>query len=386
MNVLLLGSSFSALPILMNLKKRGANVTVAGKYIHDPCHVHTHSSVYVDYSDHESLSEVCRNGTFDAIVPSCNDYAYLAAAQMAEKFGFPGFDDLVTTKIVHEKNSFRQLCATINIPAPQVFSDVTDPDDLVNFPNINGAILVKPVDSFSGRGVRRIDDIKELNSAITHALTESRIKRAVIEEFVSGSLHSHTAFVSAGKIVWYELVDEFCEVYPYQVDRSTYPSILSEAARTTVTEIVSKIVKELQLVDGLLHTQFIMSGEKFWIIECMRRCPGDLYGYHFQLGDGIDYVHQYVSPFLGVAPEAPTATKSKTRVERQIISVSEQQLFFGATTQVRDQRTTFIPLKESGQLLGTAPFDKAGIVFFEELKGEKHQVKDEGISTAIIGV
>ena len=37
MNVLLVGSSYSAVPMLFDLKRRGATVTVAGKYEDDPC-------------------------------------------------------------------------------------------------------------------------------------------------------------------------------------------------------------------------------------------------------------------------------------------------------------------------------------------------------------
>ena len=104
MNVLLVGSSFSAAPMLFDLKARGAHVTVVGKYQDHPCHAYADHSIYIDYSDPEVLMDVCRNHAFDCLVPSCNDYAYVSAAQVAGKLGYAGFDLVETTQVLHEKD------------------------------------------------------------------------------------------------------------------------------------------------------------------------------------------------------------------------------------------------------------------------------------------
>lgn len=369
MDILLIGSSFSAVPMLCDLKRRGARVTVVGKYKDDPCHTYADKSIYIDYSDPMVLRDLCRDYTFDGIVPSCNDYAYLAAANVAAEFGYPGFDKVEVVKILHEKDRFRRFCAKIDIPAPRLFCEIEGNKHSYS-KDIVGTALVKPVDSFSGRGVERVSAPEGLPDAIDRALCQSRSNRAVVEEFVNGTLHSHTALISGGRIVWHEFVDEFCEIYAFQVDRSNYPSNLPHVIRARVHESLSMLVQELGLVDGLLHTQFIASEERFWIIECMRRCPGDLYGHHFYFAEGRDYAHAYVSAFLGIPPEAPAATKPMRRVERKVLSVGEVLPMFGVTVSTNSQHATFIPLKESGHKLEAAPFDKAGILFFEGQEGE----------------
>ena len=42
--VLLVGSSFSAMPLLEELKKRAFHVSVCGKYRTDPCHYYADNS------------------------------------------------------------------------------------------------------------------------------------------------------------------------------------------------------------------------------------------------------------------------------------------------------------------------------------------------------
>jgi biotin carboxylase len=364
MKVLLIGSSFSAMPMLFDLKRREMHVTVIGKHRDDPCHSYADQSIYEDYSNGHTLLRICRESTFDYIVPTCNDYSYVAAAFVADQLGFVGFDSPETTSILHTKNRFRQFCQDIRIPAPRIYGEVSAESRALSRP-IPGPALVKPVDSFSGRGVRLVHEASELSEAVEWAFNVSREKRAVIEQFVQGNLHSHTAFISKGQIVWHDYVDEFCEVYPYQVDRSRYPSRLSDELRAAVHESIVKMVASLQLYDGLLHTQFLASDREFWIIECMRRCPGDLYGHHFKMAFGYSYESQYVASFVGQAPEPPSQLGLAKRIERRVISVSESRAFFGLMFQADGTKMTYVPLKGSGGRLDAAPFDKAGIVFLE---------------------
>lgn len=366
MNVLLLGSSSSALPLLFDLKSRGFVVTVMGKYEDDPCHRYADNSIYLDYSESSSLFETCRISKFDYIVPSCNDYAYRSAAWVANEFGYPGYDNLETAAVFLEKDKFRKTCSTLSLPAPQVHGEFQEIGHLQSFMPTKFPLLVKPVDSFSGRGVQLVHAVDRLLEAAALAFKFSRCNRIIVEEYVSGSLHSHTALVSKGQIVWFEIVDEFCEVYPYQVDRSIFPSTLSGLIRNRVNESISVFVERLGIVDGLLHTQFIATDDKFWLIETMRRCPGDLYGHHFHFADGRNYAREYVSAFLGITPKVPEATKPIRRVERRVISTAQAHTIFGFQINTGGRNSTMIPLKQSGEILKEAPFDKAAIVFLEE--------------------
>ena len=328
MKTLLIGSSFSAVPILLDLKRRGASVTVIGKYKDDPCHLYADHSVFADYSDPEALLQICLDHGFDYIVPSCNDYSYVSAAFVADKLGLPGFDRPETTAILHTKDKFRRFCQEVGVRVPKTYGDVSAGRQSL-CEEIQGSVLVKPVDSFSGRGVQRVYHEQDMPAAIAAALSMSRNARAVVEEFVDGALHSHTAFIVNGQVVWHDFVDEFCEVYPYQVDSSRYPSRLSPALRRAVHESMEKIIAALNLCDGLLHTQFIASENAFWIIECMRRCPGDLYGYHFQYAFGYDYMRQYVASFVAAQPHPPSLGQATRSVERRVKSGDRQQAFFG---------------------------------------------------------
>lgn len=363
------------MPFLFCLRSIGADVTVIGKYEGDPCHSFVEKSIYEDYSDAEKLLSICRDNQFDYVVPSCNDYSYVAGSAVAYALGLPGFDNPEVTSILHTKDRFRQFCLEIGVPAPRIYGEIATQSDIEAVAaQLDGPALVKPVDSFSGRGVELIHAASELPEAVVRATAMSRSKRTVVERFVEGTLHSHTAFIADGRIIWHEFVDEFCEVYRYQVDRSAFPSGLASDMRAAVHRSMEQVVASLDLCDGLLHTQFIASNSEFWIIECMRRCPGDLYGHHFKFSFNYDYEAQYVAGFLGAKPQPPSSYEVRSRIERRVLSTSGPSAFFGIEMKSAAPTMVYVPLKDSGQKLEPAPFDKAGILF---LKGDpEHGAED----------
>ena len=66
--VLLVGTSYGAMHMLLRLKKMGYSVSVCGGIESDPCHQHADESYYVDYSVKESLLELCKENIFVYII------------------------------------------------------------------------------------------------------------------------------------------------------------------------------------------------------------------------------------------------------------------------------------------------------------------------------
>jgi formate-dependent phosphoribosylglycinamide formyltransferase (GAR transformylase) len=360
---LLVGSSFSACPLLFSLKRRGLEVWVCGNLGHDPCHSYADRSFYIDYSKVGELAPILDAHDIDYLVPSCNDAGYLSCAELAKSRGFVGYDSFETTLVLHDKAKFRQFAASIGLKVPRfVDAASASPSDLAN---LRFPVLVKPVDSFSGRGVTKLSNAAELDPALSRAKEESRSGAAVVEEFIEGSLHSHSALIQDGKISLDFFVDEFCTVYPYQVDCSNHPSALGEAIRSDVRRQMQQLITSLALCDGLIHTQFIVSGHEAFIIECMRRAPGDLYNVLIERSTGFAYADSYVCGFLGERPAPHDAARHLRNISRHTVSRPQATNFESLKIDAQLGGCEFFPLQTSGQRVGAAPFDKFGIAFME---------------------
>lgn len=344
--VLLIGSSYSSLPILFYLKKLKYRVYVCGAYKNDPAHLYADKSFFIDYSKKEELLRLCINEHFDFIVPSCNDYAYNSASFVADKLkNFCGFDNFETTMLLHTKSKFRKYLIENNFSSPKKYNNI----DKLDFP-----VLIKPNAQFSGRGIIKINNENELKNI-------NNIENCVIEEYVEGDLYSHSVFIKNGKIEKDFFVREVCSVYEYQVDISWVESLNANLIKKIRNEI-NRLIKQLNLTDGLLHTQFIVNENNFYLIETMRRCPGDLYGELIKKSTNFDYIKYYVEPFINKQNNFDFESKEKNIIRHTIstaFDINFRSLYFDRGN------IEFYPLKESGYITKKAPYDKIGILFYE---------------------
>jgi formate-dependent phosphoribosylglycinamide formyltransferase (GAR transformylase) len=361
-SVLLVGTSFSAVPLLYSLKSRNCTVSVCGNMENDPAIALADHYYNVDYSKKENLLDLAKMKNIDFIIPSCNDYSYLSCAWIAEQLGYPGYDSYETARILHTKDEFKSFAIKHGLPTPKtiITSQLLDDVDKFDFP-----VLVKPIDSFSGRGMTKLYNRDKLTDAIDHAIEISRTNQYLIEEFVGGTLHSHSAFIKDEKISTDFFVDEHCTVYPYEVNCSCLSWSLSKQIINQVRSIVNNMISLLKLKDGLLHTQFIQNGNNIWLIESMRRCPGDLYGKLIELSAEVNYHKIFISPFIELEmPDTNQVVKNKF-FSRHTISTTQTMCVKSFSHSIPSKNVSICSLKNSGEVLQQAPFDKLAILFSE---------------------
>ena len=360
---LLVGGSFSAMPFLQILQQEGYQVIVAGKDASEPCHALADGSLLVDYSDKAALLTACKPYSFDCIIPTCNDYSFLGSVHVAHILGLRGFDSEDIALTIHTKQKFKKFSFDSGLKSPRPITwEFLSAAERAQVGSEK--LIVKPDDAFSGIGVSLSTDSQTLESAISHATQASRNGKFVIEHFFDGSLHSHSCFLRDRRIIDEFLVDEFCTLNTFQVNCSTYPSSLGKAALKSIHEEIEKLSHELQLKDGLLHTQFLWNGEDICIVECMRRCPGDLYGRQMELSNGYPYHFNVIAPYLGKDFRSADPVRKIQPVGRHTVGSVDTALVSAIQVSSPANLMEFVPLKSSGDTLSGERTDKAGIIFF----------------------
>ncbi len=269
-SILLCDANFCVLPILQAIKTKGNILSVVGSKLDDPAHSLADHSININYSDVDLLYKHISENNYDGIVPGCNDRSYMSLAYVAEKLNFNGFDNYETVLTIHHKDKFRAFAEAHNYPVSKAINDKSKIDNL-KFP-----IIIKPIDSFSGKGINKVETINDVEKFWEEAINYSISGAVVAEEFVEGNLYSHSAFIKNKKIVVDFFVNEYCTVYPYQVNSSNVSTLLDEKIQEGLREWTEQFAQDLDLCDGLVHTQFISDNDTFSLIEIARRCPGDL--------------------------------------------------------------------------------------------------------------
>lgn len=354
---LLVDTNRAAVPIYRALCELGHEVWVVGKNPAETLAKLAPNFVELDYSDTGRLAAFVDEKDFDYLVPGCTDLSYRVCAEI-NNGRYQGIDTPANEAIINHKRAFREHTARLGLPVPRILALEVACDAT--------AVIVKPVDAFSGRGMTILENPTPgtLNEAVAVARAASKTGKAIIEEFIAGQLFSHSAFIWDGEVVADFIVQEDCTANPFTVDTSRLAMDFPPKFRHSLQTDICRLAKSLNLVNGLVHTQFIFSGDRYWIIETTRRCPGDLYSLLIEFSTGYPYAASYVAPFVGGNPIPPCAINRPELITRHTVTSREGTPLWGFQFYAPVDIRLFIPLATSGDFIGPSPFGRAGIFFF----------------------
>ncbi len=379
--VLLVDTNVSSSPIYNYLIEAGNEVFVVGGNPNDFLAKSAKNYINMDYSNVDKTRELIEKLNIEYIVPGCNDRSYQVCAELNSHGKFYGIDSLEATETINNKEKFREFATQIGLPVPLVF-----PVDAVGqvWP-----IIVKPVVAFSGRGITIVHESErhQLQSAIHYAEEFSRSKTCIIEEYVEGQLYSHTAFISGSTIVVDFIVEEYGTANPFVVDTSRVIYDFPIEMLGRIRDGIALMAEKLNLVDGLVHTQFIKNKEKYWLIEVARRCPGDLYSQLIELSTGFNYAETYARPFIKQRFSFEKNILKQSWIMRHTISQPTESIFESIQFRLPIHIEKLVPISLAGDKIKASPFGRIGILFTRsDIKTEFDNLYDETLKRNLYAI
>ena len=330
--MLVIGGSHSDLPLIESALLNGLEVYTTGNRPDHPGHRLVHGYLPGDFSNPEEILAVARQLDVDYVVPGANDFAMLSAAYVAEKMSLPGYDAFSTTEVLHLKDRFKDFSNALGMPVckhvvldPVSSSSIADQLRGLSFP-----IIIKPIDLTGGKGISRVDSPEGVEAAIAEARAISRHALLVAEEWFDGTLHSYSTIIVNGEIVFEYLDTELCLFNEYLVSTSLSLCNVPADARRQLRVATSVIVKELGLVDGVLHSQFLANDRDIRILEYTRRMSGDLYSKVVQMVRGFRHGDVFIASALGrpLTPLLKAIQPCRPFVSRHCVTAEQAGRFF----------------------------------------------------------
>lgn len=297
----MLGGSHSEIRLIEALNRLGVYTIVAGNNGSGLSACICDNYYNVDYSDWRAILKIAREQNASFVVSAANDFAIFSAAKVSATLGLPGYDDVETLKTLHHKHKYKALLDKMNVLTPTlIYSGTVEEllsqwNDLRNELDYQKHYLFKPVDLGSGIGITQLSRDTDINGVIGGLLGQSREKTCIVETYEDGSLHSFSAFIRGKKVIKSFVVDEWLRSTTYLVDRSCYPSRISNHETQNLRHFTERLAERLDLVDGLIHHQFIYNKNGCHIIETTRRLPGDMYGDKITISTRQDYHEDLLS-------------------------------------------------------------------------------------------
>ena len=297
------GGKFDDLFLIEAAHRFGFDVITSGTERNAPGHKAAEKYVYADSSDIEAMLKIAQDEHIDAMCSCAHDFGYIATTYVCEKLGLPGHDSYDTALTIHKKDRFKALAKKIGLSIPGGESFCSRDEALAylkaNFEGTGRKMIMKPVDSCAGRGISEVTSFEECGAAVERAFDGSRLKRIVAEPYVEGTLHSASVFLVDRKAVFC-----FVEETPkniYQVDTAISPAADKEQIKAQLVSEFEKVAEALNLVDGKLHTNFIVdTAGKVWILEMHRRCSGNTYSRFVEFSAGLKWNEWIVKSECGM--------------------------------------------------------------------------------------
>lgn len=288
--VLILGGSHRDIPLIKASQALGYFVITLGDRDYYLGHDYSDKYFKVNFNNLDAVKEIIKEEQINFILPGCGEESYLKTVQLAEELKIGNFDSLETAKLVHNKWKFKKYCLQNKISTPKGFY-YTDTSEINN---LSFPLVVKPTNLSGGRGIKIVNNVNELNSALTTAKAFS--SDIFIEEFIDGNLIAFSIFIEHQKVIYNFVASDDVYLNKYLIS-TAYPIKLTQKVLNKLTADVEKLAQGLSLVDGMFHLQVLVQNNTPYIIDVTRRIPGDFFPDLIELCDQVEYSKAVVNSY-----------------------------------------------------------------------------------------
>lgn len=303
MKALVLAGGLPQKQLIKELKSRGILVVLMDGNEHPIAREYSDKFYQADIFDVEYVKTVAMTEKVDFLITCCADQVLLIVAQVSEMLGLPWYIDYDTAKKVSDKALMKKVFMENGIPTSKykVISNLQELDvDGLYFP-----LVVKPVDAYSSKGVKKVFNKDELNIAFSEAANISRNGNVIVEEFCYGEEISVDAFVIDGKakIVCISNSEKIKDKDHFVIFRGRFPANIEESIRIKLEVITQKIADAFGIKNAPMLIQLIFDGKDISVLEWCARTGGAMKYILIYHSCGVDVIKAVVDLTMGIKPD-----------------------------------------------------------------------------------
>ncbi|MDP3386726.1 MAG: ATP-grasp domain-containing protein [Eubacteriales bacterium] len=226
----------------------------------------------INIFDINSIVEICQQIGISGVIATTELTIY-PAAQIANILGLNGnpvnvAKDITNKSIVRDKV---KNVKNLNQPKFWIYKDGDIPKIDI-FP-----VIVKPIAAGGKRGVCVIDSPEKLFDAIQVALSFSKVKGVIIEEYLVGGIEysvESLSFIGSNYVIQVTQKDTAGPPHCNELGHHQ-PADLNSEMRKNVESTISEMLASSGIINGPCHTEIKIINDKIYLIEINARPGGD---------------------------------------------------------------------------------------------------------------
>lgn len=299
MKALVLAGSWSQVVLLNQLRERKIETVLADNNPNATAIPYADKFVRVDLLDSEAVKKVAIEEKVDFLITVCADQVLITVAKVSEELGLPCYIDYDTACKVSDKGHMKDIFSKNGVPTSKhaFMSEL----DMEKISQMEYPLVVKPVDAYSSKGVRKATDKNELRQYFKEAAEISRSGVVIVEEYVEGAEltvdfqiidgKSHLLSVSNTEKVNYK--DRFLAF------RTRFPAAVSKETIERVAKIGQKIADAFNLKNTPMLVQLLTDDKRESVLEFCARTGGGAKYLLIKAATGFDPIKAVIDLTLG---------------------------------------------------------------------------------------
>lgn len=252
--------------------------------------------------DVEEVKNVALKEKVDFLITVCADQVLLVVAQVSEMLGLPCYIDYKTAQLVSDKKYMKRIFWEHNIPTSRYVETETLDWDQIG--KLQYPMVVKPVDAYSSRGVRKVWNREELEICFKEAAQISRTGGVIVEEFVPGDEISVDVYVENGKakLLCVSNSEKIQDADRFIIFRGRYPVAATQEILDQIQTVAQQIADAFGLVDSPMLIQMINDGKRVSVLEFCARTGGNMKYLLIKRSCGFDVIKAVIDLTVGLKP------------------------------------------------------------------------------------
>ena len=197
MKAIVLCGGLPQIAAIKELQRRGVEVILADMNPKAIAVPYADKFAQISTLDYEGIKKLAIDEKVDMLISVCADQMILVTSWVSEQLGLPTYIDYETAKNVSSKEYMKRLFIEGGVPTSKyiVRAELTEQD----ITGMSYPLITKPVDAYSSKGVRKVNNWEELKLAFDNAVEISRTNTAIVEEFVRGKEYTIDVYVEEGE-------------------------------------------------------------------------------------------------------------------------------------------------------------------------------------------
>lgn len=298
---IVLGGTVPHVHLIELLKFRGYYTILVDYTSNPPAKIIADEHIQESTLDKDIVLHIASERNADLVISTNVDQANVTCCFVSEKLGLPHPYPYETALNVTDKQRMKAIMWDNHIPTSR-YVQVGSKEEAENH-GLKYPVMVKPADSNSANGVKRVYNDNELHQYLPDALSLSRNGKAIIEEFVEGKEISAYGVIVKGaaklimhqeRVSVYDGTDRVIKCYA-----SLAPSRISDVVVAKAESILTQIASAFHLNNTPLFFQGIVKDDDINVIEFAPRVGGGISYKTIKEATGYDIISAAIDSFLG---------------------------------------------------------------------------------------